>query len=261
VKRRKFITLLGGAAAGWPLVAQAQVIPVIGWLSSRTLETDVSLLPAFRQGLGAAGYVENQNAAVEYRFADGQYDRLAALAADLVRRQVGVIVAVGARPATLAAKAATSSIPVVFNLGSDPVQLGVVASVNRPGGNLTGAWSFAGASTGKNLGLLHELVPKAAAIAVLSNPSARNPTQLRDAREATAALGLHLRVLEASTKRDRHGFRDSRRSAGRRDARHYRSVLSHQGRSDRRPGGPPCRTHNLRSAPVRGGGRLDQLRR
>jgi putative ABC transport system substrate-binding protein len=204
MKRRDFITLLGGAAVGWPLGARAQqravpTIPVIGYLSSRTLESDASLLVAFREGLGAVDYVENKNVAVEYRFADGQYDREAALATDLVRQRVAVIVSVG-RSAS-AAKAATSSIPIVFNVGSNPVQSGLVASLNRPGGNLTGVYSQATDLISKNVGLLHDLVPKAKTIAVLTNPTG-DRAQVKEASDAAATLGLQVRALNASTEND-----------------------------------------------------------
>ena len=173
IGRRQFISALGSAAFGWPLAASAQqpALPMVGLVNGGSADGSARAA-AFRNGLNETGTIDGQNVTVEFHWLEGQYDRLPALLADLIRRQVAVIVAVGAAPAVLAAKAATSNIPIVFNLGRDPVQLGVVASVNRPGGNLTGAWSFAGASIGKSLGLLHEIVPKGAAIAMLSNPSA-----------------------------------------------------------------------------------------
>src|SRR3974377_2163520 len=143
MRRREFITLVGGAAASWPLAARAQqsALPLIGYLSSRTAETDVPMLAAFREGLGAVGYVEGRNVAIEYRFADGHFERDALLAADLVRHQVAVIVTAGSVGPAMAAKSASTFIPIVFNAGTDPVQAGLVASINRPGGNLTGVFA------------------------------------------------------------------------------------------------------------------------
>jgi putative ABC transport system substrate-binding protein len=201
MRRRDFISILGGTAA-WPLAARAQqpAIPVIGYLSSRTAESDVPMLTAIREGLGAAGFTENRNIAIKYRFADGQYDRHAALVADLVRQHVAVIASVGNVTASLSAKAATSTIPIVFNTGGDPIQAGLVRSINRPGGNATGVVTQTNILVGKSMGLLRELVPNARTIAVLANPTASAfAEQQAEAREAAATLGLQMRRLEAST--------------------------------------------------------------
>jgi len=169
--RREFITLLGGAAAAWPLAAQAQpAMPVIGYLNNGSPESDVPRLTGLRRGLNQTGYIEGRNLVIEYRWAGNQADRLPALAADLVQLRVAVIVSPG-MVTTLAAKAATTSIPIVFSIGEDPAQVGLVASLNRPGGNLTGFNAFSGELGGKGLALLHELVPSAATIGFLENPS------------------------------------------------------------------------------------------
>jgi putative ABC transport system substrate-binding protein len=197
VNRRTLITLLGGAAT-WPVAARAQQpAPVVGYMSSRSAETDVPMLAAFRQGLGAAGYVEGQNVAIEYRFADGQFERNALWAAELVRRQVAVIVTAGNVSSAMAAKAASSSIPIVFNAGIDPVQAGLVASINRPGGNLTGVFAQGGELPGKMLSLLHEVIPNAKRIALLVNPASAGLVYEPDVRRAATAIGLDIQVLRA----------------------------------------------------------------
>jgi putative tryptophan/tyrosine transport system substrate-binding protein len=204
MKRREFITLLGGAAAGWPLAARGQqaAMPVVGFLGGSSLAERRPLLVAFRQALTEARYIEGQNVAIEYRWAEGQYDRLPALAADLVRRQVAVIFA-GDGPSALAAKAVTTTIPIIFNTGIDPVQVGLVTSLSRPGGNLTGVNLIAGPLPAKQLGLLHELVPAAKTIAVLINP--KNANAEHDAatvQEAARAMGVQILVMRAVAEND-----------------------------------------------------------
>jgi ABC-type uncharacterized transport system substrate-binding protein len=200
MRRRDFITLIGTAAA-WPLAARAQqrTMPVVGVLSPATPEVDANRMNAIRQGLQETGYVEGENVTIEYRSAENQLDRLPALAADLVSREVDVIVTI-ATPAALAAKAATNTIPIVFSVGAAPVQLGLVTSLNRPGGNVTGVYSSAVTVTGKRLELLHELVPSAGVIAYLANPKNVSITEVETEalRAAGRTLGVELRILNAS---------------------------------------------------------------
>jgi putative ABC transport system substrate-binding protein len=203
MKRREFITLLGGAAAVWPLAARAQqpVIPVIGYLSSASPGQFVPYTAAFINGLKEAGFIEGQNVAIEYRWAEGHYDQLPALAADLVGRHVTVIVATGSNAPGIAAKAATSKIPIVFLSGGDPVTDGLVASFNRPGGNVTGVSFVASALMAKRLGLLHQLVPKAALVGVLVNPNyPEAELQRQELREAAGTIGQQTFVVSASTE-------------------------------------------------------------
>jgi putative ABC transport system substrate-binding protein len=202
VKRREFITLLGGAAV-WPLAARAQqaAMPVVGLLDQRSPDALADRLRGFRQGLKDAGFVEGQNAAIEYRWAENQLDRLPELAADLVRRQVAVIVAPAGLAPALAAKAATKTIPIVFVIADDPVRLGLVASLARPGGNLTGINFLSGELTAKRLELLRELMPSAIRVAVLVNPAnAENPE--REVEAAARSIGLQIQTLNASTIRE-----------------------------------------------------------
>jgi putative tryptophan/tyrosine transport system substrate-binding protein len=204
MKRRDFITLLGGAAAAWPLAARAQqtAMPVIGLLIAGARGPLGLQMAAFLDGLKEAGYVEGQNVAIEYRFAEGQFDRLPRLAADLVRRQVAVLFT-SSNDGMVAAKQATTTIPIVFGTGSDPVAHGFVASLNRPGGNMTGTYFFTQGLEMKRLGLLHEMVPKATTMAVLINPdNSPAESQLRDVEAAAAGLGVQLVVLRANTPRD-----------------------------------------------------------
>jgi putative tryptophan/tyrosine transport system substrate-binding protein len=203
VKRRAFISLLGGAAA-WPLAARAQqpALPVIGWLGSGSPGPSAPAVTVFRQGLAEAGYVEGRNVAIEYRWAEGQYDRLPALAAELVRRQVAVIVATPI-PAALAAKAATATIPIVFSAAADPVNLGLVSALARPGGNATGVNFFQAELSAKQLGLLRELRPSASRIGVLVNPANANVEGLsKDVTAAAAALGVEIEIVLARDSRE-----------------------------------------------------------
>jgi putative ABC transport system substrate-binding protein len=202
MRRREFITLLGGAAAAWPLAARAQqpAIPVVGVLETRSPGEAASVLAAFREGLKEVGYVEGQNVAIEYQWAEGQFGRLPVLAAELARRQATVIYA-ATIPGAVAAQAATTTIPIVFIGAGDPVQLGLVASFNRPGGNVTSVNLFTATLEGKKLELLHELVPKAATIGVLINPSwVHAETQSKDLQAAARTLGLQIDIVNASNE-------------------------------------------------------------
>jgi putative ABC transport system substrate-binding protein len=204
MRRREFITLIGGAAAAWPVAARAQqpALPVIGFLGSQSPDPSANLVAALRRGLSEIGFIESRNVAIEYRWAEGRYDRMPALASELVRRPVTVIVA-SAPPAALAAKAATSTIPIVFSGGIDPVKLGLVAALNRPGGNVTGVTQFSTALEGKRLEFLHELVPKATVLALLVNPTFPGTDAIiNDMQTAARTLGVKLNVLNASSEDD-----------------------------------------------------------
>ena len=202
MRRREFITLIGGAVVAWPVVsrAQQQALPVVGFIRDGSADANVRYAAAFRKGLNETGYVEGQNVTVEYHWLEGRYDRLPALMADLVRRQVAVIATPGTTP-TLAAKAATANIPIVFGVGEDPVQLGLVASLARPGGNATGINSFANEVVAKRLRLLHELVPKVVRVAVFVNPGNASvaATTIRDMQETASTIGLKTQIFNATT--------------------------------------------------------------
>ena len=204
MKRREFITLLGGAAA-WPLAARAQqaVMPVVGFVYPGVPELSTGIVAAFRKGLNEAGFIEGRNVTVEFRFAYNDNARLPELAADLAQRRVAVIATPGSTPSALAAKAATATIPIVFGIGPDPVEIGLVASLNRPGGNITGVSSMNAELGAKRLGLLHELLPTAVRFAVLVNPNNRNAEALtRDAQATASALSRQVEVLPASNTRE-----------------------------------------------------------
>jgi putative ABC transport system substrate-binding protein len=206
MRRRDFITLLGGAAAAWPLATRAQqpALPVVAFFSGRSLDDAVRYSAPFRKGLAETGFIDGQNVSIEYHWLGGRNDDLQALMANLVQRRVAVIVTQGANPAALAAKAATTTIPIVFGVGEDPVKMGLVASLARPGGNMTGVNFLNQEIAAKRLGLLHEVVPRATRIAALVNPT--NPlitaSTQRDISEAARGLGLHTRILKAGTSRE-----------------------------------------------------------
>ena len=249
----------GGVAAGG---ARAQpAMPVIGFLNSLGSNDRSNLRDAFRRGLSEAGFVEGRNVGIEYRFAENQWERLPALAADLVGRKIAVIAATGGGASVLAAKGATTTIPIVFVTAGDPVQLGYVASLNRPGGNMTGISWFGALVAGKGLGLLHELVPNAAVIALLTNPKLPESAHtVSDAQKAARTLGRRLLVIEASTpQRYRHRLRHPAATARRRAPARGRSILQHPPAANCRARGArrdPC---HVRQPRIRRGGRADEL--
>jgi putative tryptophan/tyrosine transport system substrate-binding protein len=207
------MTLVGGAAVAWPLALRAQqpaAMPVIGYLSARSPGDTAHLVAAFRRGLGENGFVEGQNVTIEYRWALGQYDRLPAMAAEFVRRPVTVLTTTGGEPSALAAKAATSTIPIVFAIGGDPIKQGLVASYNRPGGNATGVSLLTSPVEPKRIGMLHELVPQATTIGFLLNPNLpQSPSQIADVQEAARTLNLQVHILPASTDQEIESAFDS----------------------------------------------------
>jgi putative ABC transport system substrate-binding protein len=206
MRRREFITLLGGAAAAFPLAARAQqaAMPVIGILQAGAAEPNPNTASAFRKGLSETGYIDGQTVAIEYQWAEGQYDQLPKLAAELVRRRVAVIITPLSTAAMLAAKATTMTIPIVFSIGSDPVENGLVASLNRPGVNVTGVVTMNSELGAKRLGLLHELLPAATRFAVLINPKPRRVAEavIADVQAAASAISRQVEVLETSTSRE-----------------------------------------------------------
>jgi putative ABC transport system substrate-binding protein len=248
MRRRNFITLLGGAAAAWPLAARAQQRPqvVIGYLSFAPISLSPHFLAAFRKGLGAEGFVDGQNVTLEFRSADGDAERLPELAADLVRREVAAIAA-PTPPAALAAKRATQTIPVVFTSGADPVQIGLVSSLNRPGGNVTGLYFLLPELVAKRLALLHELLPQTRRVAVLVNPVNRSDAQptVQRATAAARALGLEIQVFNGKhRRRDRRGLVGHHELATRRVIHRARPVIQRRsGHAIRDRGGAPFTSH------------------
>jgi len=205
INRREFITLLGGAAAAWPIAARAQqsAMPVVGFLSGRSPADSVAEIGGFHRGLAETGFIEGKNVAIEFRWADGHYDRLPALASELVGERVAVIAAVGGGASGLAARAATASVPIVFASGGDAVKIGLVTSLNRPGGNVTGVNIIFGALGAKRLELLHDLVPAAGAVGMLVNPDYPSaPIEVQDVEAAARRLGLRMHIFNARTERD-----------------------------------------------------------
>ena len=263
MRRREFITLLGGAAAAWPLAARAQqpAMPVVGFLRSTSANASANLVAALRRGLAEAGYTEGQNLVIEFRWAENQGERLPGLVADLIRDRCAVIIAAGDVEAH-AAKAATNSIPIVFATGADPVKVGLVPSLNRPGGNLTGISFYNSADLlSKQLQFLHEVVPNAAAIGLLVNP---NTDLVEFAAKRRASGSACPRSANSHRERwqrtrFRRGFRDPRPTAGRRAAHRWQRALHRSTRSTGRAGGTLCIADHLPSARVRRRRLYDEL--
>jgi putative tryptophan/tyrosine transport system substrate-binding protein len=261
MRRREFIVAVGGAAA-WPLVVRGQSqqsVPVVGFLNS--LSSDWPFLPAFRDGLKEMGYVEGQNVAIEYRWAEGHYDRLPELAADLVRRHVAVIAATGGDPSALAAKATTATVPIIFNVAEDPVRAGLVTSLNRPGGNMTGVSMLTTAMDAKRLELLHDAIPGPAVVAALANPNfSEAETESRLLNIAARALNRQIQILNVSNDRDIDIASRLSRSTARRGAiRRFRPIFVHPARKACRAGSAICNSGDLFRSRVCCGGRLDEL--
>jgi putative ABC transport system substrate-binding protein len=262
IRRRQFIMLLGGAAA-WPLAARAQqsAMPVVGYLSARSPKTDASVLAAFRQGLSESGYIEGNNVTIELRWGDGRYDVLPELAADLVRRRVSVIATGGGTPPALAAKAATTTIPVLFVTAGDPVQEGLVASLSRPGGNVTGVGTFYYSFGPKQLGLMRDLLPNTDLFALLIDPhmaSARVASG-RDRGGRTRNGTAIPRTQSQQRRRDRLGLCDAHCAAGRRDLRSREPILLHPGALPHHFGSAPFAARDVFPARIGRGGRPDEL--
>jgi ABC-type uncharacterized transport system substrate-binding protein len=265
IGRREFLATLGGAAAAWPLAARAQqpAMPVIGFLASRSAQASVKNLEAFRKGLSETGYVEGRNMAIEFRWAGGREDRIPELVADLIQRRVAVIAAPASTAGALAAKAATSSIPIVFGTGSDPVALGLVASLNRPGGNATGVITLNVELTAKRLGLLRELAPQATRFAALVSPeSALTDAIVKDVHASVPTLGSPVEILYAgNSDRDiEAAFANLSQKPRRRIAGHHQLVLFRPSRINRRAGNAPRAAHRLLLARICRSRRADKLR-
>jgi putative ABC transport system substrate-binding protein len=261
MKRRELMLLIGGAATAWPPAARAQqkAMPVIGFLGATSSGANAPNVAAFRQGVSEAGYIEGKNVAIEYRWAEGRYDELPALAAELVGRNVDVIATSGGPPPALAAKSVTSTVPIVFVSGDDPIGKGLVTSLARPSGNLTGVSLMGVEVTPKRLQLLSELVPQASVVALLVNPNNANAERImRDVLEAARARGGEAPYPEGQhRRRDRRRFRNPRPTAYRRAPRRQRFIFQQPARPARCAGGPPCRSSDLRMARIRRGRRPD----
>ena len=264
MRRREFITVLGGAAVAWPLAARAQqpAMPVVGFVSGRSTESSAGFGAVFRKALNEAGYVEGQNVMVEYHWLDGQYERLPALMAELVHSRVAVIVTPGFGAGARAAKAATTTIWIVFGVAEDPVKLGLVASLARPGGNATGINLLSAEVGAKRLGLLHDLVPKAVRIAVLVNPANSSTAEatLRDIPEAHVPWMANSNPPCRHQPRDRSGLRHPRARPGRCSLRRPRHVLHQPARPIRDARGAQCDSRGLFQPLLPGGGRANELR-